>query len=199
MLKGTKVDGAREVDAREGGRARASIKETGAVIRPTTRIEPPKELGPTKRAGSANVRRRRRRPASGSDNASRAGEDRSRSNRSSDQGRLACLRHPPSRDTGSCRRHRPVISAIVDQGDPRRRQRQRPFGLFPAGCDRSWQSAADANSVSAPAAGGPTFASTTAAASDARIAAAWTPGRRQRQRQEQRGNRQNRQQDERIR
>lgn len=45
VLRGTKVDGARVIDANEGKRARAFVKQSDTVIRPTTRVEPPQELG----------------------------------------------------------------------------------------------------------------------------------------------------------
>jgi hypothetical protein len=45
VLRGTKVDGAREVDPGEGRRARASVKQSDTVIKPTDKVERPKELG----------------------------------------------------------------------------------------------------------------------------------------------------------
>jgi len=45
VLRGTKVDGTREVDAGAGRNARAQIRETNNVIKPAGRIEPPKALG----------------------------------------------------------------------------------------------------------------------------------------------------------
>ena len=91
VLKGTKVDGAREVDAREGRRARALVKETDTVIKPTDRIEAPKELGGKEKGRLGERPPKAAQTGNGSDKETRSGEDRSRNNRSSDQGRS-----PPS-------------------------------------------------------------------------------------------------------
>ena len=45
VLRGTKVEGAREVDPSEGRRTRASVKETDSVIKPAEKVIPPRELG----------------------------------------------------------------------------------------------------------------------------------------------------------
>lgn len=45
VLRGTKVEGTREVDAKEGRRARATIRTTNTVIEPARKVERPRELG----------------------------------------------------------------------------------------------------------------------------------------------------------
>lgn len=45
VLAGTKIDGGREVKPGERVRPRASVKETNVVIKPSDKVEPPKELG----------------------------------------------------------------------------------------------------------------------------------------------------------
>ena len=93
VLKGTKVDGAREVDAREGRRARTSSRKPDVVIKPANRIEPPKELGADEKGRLGERPPKAAQTGSGPDDGGRSGEDRSRSNRSSDQGRSPA---PPS-------------------------------------------------------------------------------------------------------
>lgn len=82
VLRGTKVDGAREVDPGQGRRARASIRQSDTVIRPSHKAEPPKELGANEQGRLGN------RPPKAAQNA--AGSDRGRgpgNNQSGDQGR----------------------------------------------------------------------------------------------------------------
>jgi hypothetical protein len=122
VLRGTKVDGAREVDPGQGRRARASVKQGDTVIRPTDKVEPPKELGanekgrlgnrPPKAAQNANGPDGERgsgdnRPRDRGDNQprDRAGDNQPR-DRSGDQGRspatppVNVIRGGGSNDTG---------------------------------------------------------------------------------------------------
>ena len=87
VLRGTKVDGAREVDAREGRRARASIKETNTVIKPADKIDPPRELDANEKGRLRARPPKAAQDGNGSGNESRSGDNRSGGNRSSDQGR----------------------------------------------------------------------------------------------------------------
>ncbi|HET7681647.1 MAG TPA: DUF6600 domain-containing protein [Xanthobacteraceae bacterium] len=147
VLKGTKVDGAREVDAREGRRVRASIKETNVVIKPAARIEPPKELGANEKGRLGERPPKAAQTRNGPDNGSRSGEDRSRNNRSSDQGRSpppppvnvirggndsgrsASPPPPPAVDRGNQQRMRiqsPPPPPAVDRGNQQRMRIQPP-------------------------------------------------------------------------
>jgi hypothetical protein len=81
VLRGTKVDGTREVDARAGRNAKAQIRETNNVIKPVGRIEPPKALG-------ADEKGRLNRPlkaAQDTENDNRSGDN--RGNRADDNRR----------------------------------------------------------------------------------------------------------------
>jgi hypothetical protein len=56
VLRGTKVDGAREVDPGQGQgrRARASVKQGDTIIKPTDKVERPKELGANEKGRLGN-------------------------------------------------------------------------------------------------------------------------------------------------
>jgi hypothetical protein len=81
VLRGTKVDGTREVDARAGRNARAQVRQTNNVIKPVGRVEAPKALG-------ADEKGRLNRPlkaAQDTDSDNRAGDN--RANRGDDNRR----------------------------------------------------------------------------------------------------------------
>jgi hypothetical protein len=82
VLRGTKVDGAREVDPSQGKRTRASVKQSDTVIRPTRKVEPPKELGANEKGRLGNRPPKAAQNAAGSDTGRRSGD-----NQSGDQGR----------------------------------------------------------------------------------------------------------------
>jgi hypothetical protein len=87
VLKGSKVDGAREVDANEGRHARAVVKQGGTVIKPTERVQPPKELGANDKGPVGDGPPKAAQSPNGSNTERASGDDRSRNNRAGDQGR----------------------------------------------------------------------------------------------------------------
>jgi hypothetical protein len=87
VLRGTKVEGAREVDPGEGKRVRASVKESNTIIKPSNKVERPKELGANEKGRLGDRPPKAAQNVDGSDSERSSGDNRSRGNRSGDQGR----------------------------------------------------------------------------------------------------------------
>jgi hypothetical protein len=81
VLRGTKVEGAREVDASEGKRARALVHRTNTVIKPGDKVDPPKELANEKGRVGERLSKEAEKKVEG-----RGNDNRAANNRNNDQG-----------------------------------------------------------------------------------------------------------------
>lgn len=74
VLRGTKVEGTREVDAGQGKRARATVRETNTVIRPADNVGAPRELAADEKGRLGDRPLKATRNAEGESSDRRSGE-----------------------------------------------------------------------------------------------------------------------------
>jgi hypothetical protein len=123
VLRGTKVEGTREVDPSDGKRARSTVRETNTLIKPSDKVDPPKELGANEKGRLGARPPKAAQNDSGSAPGNNTNPGASNAGRSGDAGRS-----PPPPPAANDRRGDDRGNRAGDRDDRRGQQNERREG-----------------------------------------------------------------------